>query len=156
MSARRVTNCLAVAALFVSVSGCGSDTLSARALRTQASLVCVKAIRRSNRIAIPEATSGGATFLAQGITVFRPELAALRKLAPPPGLANAYRAALGDSTQQLDALIATDLNLRRGGDPVVAIKQLDVELAAVNARDAQAWRAVGVPACANVTPGHAS
>lgn len=116
--------------------------------------MCAQAIRRSNRIAIPNTNAGGTTFLARGITVFRPELAALRKLTPPHGLADAYRAALGDSTQQLDALIATELYLRHGGDPVVAIKQLDVELVAVNARDAQAWRAVGVQLCANLAPGH--
>jgi hypothetical protein len=155
MTARAVIRCLTVAAVAASVSGCGSDTLSAQALRRQAGLVCSTAIRRSDRIAIPNATSAGATFLAEGITVFRPELAALRKLAPPHGLASAYRAALGDSTQQLDALIATDHNLRTGGDPVVAVKQLDVELAAINARDRQAWRSVGVPACANLSAGHA-
>jgi hypothetical protein len=78
---------------------------------------------------------------------------ALRKLAPPHRLAEAYRAALADANQQLDALIATDHNLQSGGDPVVAIKQLDIELAAINLRDHAAWTIVGVPACANLTPG---
>jgi hypothetical protein len=139
-----------MAIIALALSGCGSDTLSAPALRSQARLVCTTAVRRSDRIAMPGANPGGATFLAQGIAVFRPELGALRKLAPPRALASAYRAALADAAQQLDALIATDHNLRSGRDPVVAIKALDVELAAINARDAQAWRTVGVPACANL------
>lgn len=149
---KRAVTPLLTAIIALSLSGCGGDTLSARALRTQASLVCSAAVQRSDRIVMPGSNSGGAAFLAQGITVFRPELAALRKLVPPRRLAEAYRAALGDSAQQLDALIATNHNLQSGGDPVGAIKQLDVELGAVNARDRQAWRAVGVPACANLQP----
>jgi hypothetical protein len=134
----------------VSLSGCGSSTLSAKALRTRANLLCTTAVRRSYRIATPHANSGGAAFLAQGITIFGSELDALHKLAPPRNLASAYRTSLSDSAQQLDALIATHHDLVAGDDPVVAIKQLDVELAAVNARDRAAWRAVGVPACTNL------
>jgi hypothetical protein len=141
---------LAIAALAAALAGCGRDTLTAPSLRKRATLVCAAAVRRSDRIAVPVSNAGGVGFLAEGITIFRPELAALRKLAPPPRLATPYRAALADSAQQLDALIATDHNLRNGGDPVVAIKQLDVELGPINARDRAAWREVGAPVCSNL------
>ena len=140
----------AVAITAVCLAGCGSGTLSAQTLRTQARRICATAIRRSDRIALPRSTAGGAAFLAQGIAVFRPELEALRKLAPPRTLAADYRAALGDSTQQLDGLVATEHDLRSGDDPVIAIKQLEVELTPIDARDRQAWRVVGAPACANL------
>lgn len=153
MSARAVRIPVTVMALAACLSGCGSSALTAQQLRTQASALCRTAVRRSDRIALPSANTAGGNFLAHGIAVFRPELAALRKLVPPRRLAEPYRAALGDAKQQLDALIATDHNLSVGGDPVVGIKQLDVELAAVNLRDRQAWRAVGAPACANLAPG---
>jgi hypothetical protein len=143
---------LAAIALTLALAGCGSGTLTAKELRRQANLVCTAAVRRSDGIAVPSSNAGGAAFLDQGITVFRRELVALRKLPPPRSLAEAYRAALGDSKQQLDALIATDHNLGSGGDPVVAIRQLDVELEAIDARDLQAWRAVGAPVCANLAP----
>jgi hypothetical protein len=144
---------LAVALVALSLGGCGSGVLSAPALRAQARLVCTTALRRSDRIAAPSSNGGGGAFLAQGIRVFRPELAALRRLTPPRSLAGDYRAALADSAQQVDALIATDHYLHAGGDPVVAIRQLDVELSAINARDRGAWRTLGVPVCANLTAG---
>ncbi|MDQ6806949.1 MAG: hypothetical protein M3065_18770 [Actinomycetota bacterium] len=151
---RRAAKLAVIAALVaVALSGCGSGTLTAKALRQQASLVCTTAVRHSARIAMPSSNSGGAAFLAQGIAVFRPELAALKQLEPPRRLAEAYRAALGDAKQQLDALIATDHTLGTGEDPVVAIKQLDVELAAIDVRDREAWRALGAPACANLPSG---
>jgi hypothetical protein len=155
MTAGRLTTLLAAAivALALALAGCGTSTLSARALRSRASVVCAAAVRRSNRIPLPGSNTGGASFLERGITVFARELDALKKLAPPPLLANPYRAALGDSRQQLDALIATVHDLHSGGDPVIVIKQLDVELAAINARDRVAWRAVGVPVCANQAVG---
>ncbi|MEA2198350.1 MAG: hypothetical protein QOJ25_2401 [Solirubrobacteraceae bacterium] len=142
---------VAGALVAVLLAGCGSSTLSARELRRRATLVCTTAVRRSDRISLPPSNAAGAVFLARGITIFRPELTALRKLAPPRSLANAYRVALADSAQQLDALIATDHNLRNGGDPVVAIRQLDVELGPINDRDRASWRTVGAPACANLT-----
>jgi hypothetical protein len=147
MSRRAAAGPLLIVVLVL--AACGSSTLTAGALRMQAGRVCRTAARRSDRIALPSSNAAGGSFLADGIAVFRPELAALRRLAPPARLAAAYRAALGDAKQQLDALIATDQNLRLGGDPVVAIKQLDVELAAINIRDREAWRTVGAPACAN-------
>jgi len=156
MSRRALAPPLAITAVTLGLAGCGSNTLTAKELRSRANLVCATALRRSDRIATPKSNAGGAAFLDHGITVFGPELAALRKLVPPHSLAGTYRTALGDSTQQLDALIATDHNLGSGGDPVVAIKQLDVELngaGAIDVRDLQAWRAVGVPICANLPPG---
>jgi hypothetical protein len=147
MTRRALVLLLALVAL--ALSGCGSGTLSAQELRRQATLVCTAAVRRSDRIAMPDSNSGGAAFLARGITDFRPELTALRKLVPPRRLADLYRTALADAKQQLNALIATDHDLDSGGDPVVDINELDVELTAVNARDLGAWRAVGAPACSN-------
>jgi hypothetical protein len=134
----------------VLLAGCGSSTLSAQALRARATRLCREAVARSDHIHLPASNTSGGAFLAQGIAVFRPELAALRKLAPPSRLAGPYRVALADSGQQLDALVAADHNLRSGEDPVLAIKQLDVELGAINARDQASWRALGAPACANL------
>jgi hypothetical protein len=151
--ARASVPLMAGALALVLLVGCGSATLSARELRRRATLLCTTAVRRTNGIALPASTSGGATFLARGITVFRPELEALRKLAPPRRLAGPYRAALAEGAQQLDALIATDRYLGQGGDPVVAIRQLDVELGPINARDRAAWQEVGAPACSNLRIG---
>jgi len=139
-----------IVVIALSLAGCGSSTLTARALRARANRLCAAAVRRSNRLTMPRSDSGGAAFLARGITIFGSELDALRKLVPPQRLAGAYRISLGDSAQQLDALIATEHGLRGGADPVLAIKQLDLELGAIDARDRQAWRALGVPACTNL------
>lgn len=147
----RARGAAAIVALGLILCACGASTLTARELRMRASTVCVTAVRRSDRIAPPRSNAAGAAFLARGIAIFTPELTALRKLAPPPRLANAYRSALGEATQQLDALIATEHNLRGGDDPVVAIKQLHVELLAINVRDRSAWRVVGIPACSNLS-----
>jgi hypothetical protein len=150
---RGVARLVAVTFGAVLLAGCGSSTLTAGELRTRATRLCTTAVLRSNEIALPASTSGGAAFLAHGITIFRPELAALRKLAPPRSLAEPYRVALADAAQQLDALVATDHNLRNGDDPVVAIRQLNLELVPIDARDTASWRAVGVPGCANLGVG---
>ena len=147
---RGVARLVAVAFGAILLAGCGSSTLTASELRTRATRLCTAAVRRSNQITLPASTSGGAAFLAQGITIFGPELAGLRKLAPPRSLAGAYRVALANAAQQLDALVATNHNLRNGDDPVVAIRQLNLELAPIDARDSASWRAVGAPACANL------
>ena len=148
MTARALAAILTILVL----SACGAGTLSARALRMQASARCTAAVRRSDRIALPRSNAGGAAFLARGIAAFTPELTALRKLAPPRRLANAYRGAVAAARQQLDALIATEHDLRGGDDPVVAIKQLGVELTPINARDRAAWEDMGIPACSNLGP----
>jgi hypothetical protein len=143
---------LAIIAAALTLAGCGSSVLPARELRIRASRVCTAAIRRSDRIAPPRTNTGGATFLAQGIAIFRPELSALRRLSPPRTLADPYRAALTTSAHQLGALIAAQHALRSGDDPVVAIKHLELELTPINARAMAAWRAVGAPVCANSSP----
>jgi hypothetical protein len=152
VSHRAVTVCAAALWFAIALSGCGTDTLSATSLRARATAICTAAVRRGDQVTPPGSNGAGAAFLARGITIFRPELAALRRLAPPHGLASTYRVALGDTAQQLDALIATHRNLVDGHDSVVAIRQLDVELAAINARDTVAWKAVGAPVCTNLLP----
>jgi hypothetical protein len=149
-AARGVARLVAITFGAVLLAGCGSSTLTSGELRIRATRLCTTAVLRSNEIVLPASTSGGAAFLAHGITIFRPELAALRKLAPPRNLADRYRVALADAAQQLDALVATDHNLRHGDDPVVAIRQLNLELGPIDARDTASWRAVGAPACANL------
>ena len=150
MSRRRVVPALSVVGL-LALAGCGGNALSPQALRTRATRICAQAVRSSDRIPLPASTAGGAAFLAQGIAIFGPELERLRRLVAPPKLAGAYRVALADSKQQLDALVASDHNLRAGGDPVVTVKLLDVELGPIDTRDQASWRAVGAPACANLS-----
>jgi hypothetical protein len=150
VSARAPTATVAAAAMAVALGGCGSGTLSPRVLRARATALCTTAVRRSDRIPAPSSNSRGAAFLAQGIGIFSTELNGLRRLAPPPGLAGSYRVALDAARQQLDALIAAHANLVRGADPITSVKQLDVELTAIDARDRGAWDALGAPECSNL------
>jgi hypothetical protein len=139
---------IATLALLVA-AGCGSDSLSAQQLHSAAQEACLVATRGLDRIPTPRLPAGGAAFLRRGITVLKPELAALQLLHPGGGLAESYARARNLTHRELGALESTLNGLKAGNDPVVAIKTLQQELLPLERRAAAAWAAAGVPACAD-------
>lgn len=137
---------LAVALL---VAGCGSSSLSAQQLQSGAKRACLVATRSLNRIPTPQLPAGGAPFLRHGISVLKPELAALDRLHPGGSLDTSYVRARDVTHEELAALESTLKGLKAGDDPVVAIKTLQHHLLPLERRAAAAWAAVGVPACAD-------
>jgi hypothetical protein len=133
--------------LAVLVAGCGSAELSDVQLRKRATELCSTANRQTNRIANPPAPAAASGFLDQGITVFRAELARLRKLRPPSDLASTYNTSVDALTGELSDLQFTARKLRAGQDPVVAIRQLERGLEPLEATENRAWSTLDVPAC---------
>ncbi|MGO9955910.1 MAG: hypothetical protein ACLP50_07990 [Solirubrobacteraceae bacterium] len=144
---RRALTALGLAAA-LALGACGSSALSASQLRSSATAICELARQRTNRIPDPSAPTGGEEFLARGIAALEPELAALRRLAPPADLAAELKEALTASADELRALKTTVAGLARGGDPVVAVGSLQHRLSPVETHGNAVWQALGIPACA--------
>ena len=83
------------------LKSCGSDTLSAQDLRTQASEICIRVNATTDRIAVPNAPAGGERFLSEGLVLMRPALARLQRLKPPHELSDDYALAVSANARQL-------------------------------------------------------
>lgn len=148
MSVRRA--CAAALVLALAAAGCGgSSSTSARQLRAGAARVCTVAAQRLNRIPTPQVPSEGAAFLRGGITALTPELAALSAMDPGGELGVHFRTARTATVQELKVLQSSLKGLKAGNDPIVALKTLQTQLAPLEKQAAAAWRALGVPDCAD-------
>jgi hypothetical protein len=148
VSARRA--CAPVLALALAAAGCGgSSSMSGRQLRADASRVCTVAAKNLNRIPTPQVPSDGAAFLRGGIAALEGELAALSAMHPGGELGGHFRAARTATEQELTVLQSSLKGLKAGNDPIVAVKTLQAQLAPVEKRAGAAWRALGVPECAD-------
>lgn len=139
----------AAAALVVAVSitGCGSSTLSGKQLRSDATRVCSVTRTSLNRIAVPSSPTAGEPFLRHGAEALRPELTALRKLSPPKQLKPTYQRALDALTSEVAELGLADARLRDGADPVDTFHTLAGRIAALKAEANTAWTSLQIPAC---------
>jgi hypothetical protein len=81
--------------------------------------------------------------------VLKYELANLRGLRPPGSMATTYKNALADFSAELTLIQGTLPRLDSGGDPVIAIKLLQEQLAPIESRGSLAWQSLGIPACVN-------
>jgi hypothetical protein len=131
-------------------AGCGgSSSMSTRQLRARAARVCTVATQRLNGIPTPEVPSEGAAFLRRGIAALRPELAVLSAMHPGGELGGHFRAALTATEQELQMLRSSLKGLKAGNDPIVVVKTLQAQLAPLEKQAGAAWRALGVPDCAD-------
>jgi hypothetical protein len=150
VSLRRACAPALALALALMLAACGSSSvMSAEAFRTAAARVCTVATQRLNRIPTPQVPSAGAAFLRRGIAALQPELATLSTLQPGGELGAHFARARTATSQELAALRSSLKGLKAGNDPIVAFKTLQTQLAPLEKQAAAAWRAVGVPACAD-------
>jgi hypothetical protein len=131
----------------LALGGCGSSSLSNTQLSRDASRICAAADRHTDRIPTPTSTADSATFLARGAAALGPELKGLRALRPPSDLAPVYATALSGSAAELSALRATARQLKRGDDPVSAIRTLQRRLTPMESRADDAWHTLKISAC---------
>jgi hypothetical protein len=135
------------AALALALTGCGSSPLSTSALRNRATRVCQLASPRADSIPTPTLPVQAMTFLKRGIAVLQPELNGLVKLRPGGQAAQPYATALQAFRRELAMVKDTAGSLRRGGDPVIAVKTLERQLEPIEAQGNAAWEALEIPAC---------
>ena len=142
--------CVPMLALALASAGCGgSSSMSARQLRTDAGGVCTVATQRLNAIPTPQVPSDGSSFLRRGIAALKPEISALAALHPTGEMATHLQRAQTATDQELKVLQSTLKGLGAGNDPIVAFKTLQTQLAPLETQAGAAWRALGVPACAD-------
>lgn len=139
----------AIAAIAITVSGCGSESPSAAQVRTAAQRACTDAAHRLSRIPAPRKPSDAEAFLRRGVSVLQPEMTALDRVSPAPEQAARYTRARSATRGEVDALRSTIKGLQAGNDPAVAIKTLQQDLVPLQRQANAAWHALGIPACAD-------
>ncbi len=137
----------AAVAVAMAIAGCGSSALSDKQLRVDATRVCTITRTRTNQIAVPGSPTGGERFLHGGTAALRPELRALRALAPPSSAAGTYDSALSALAVQLETLEAAAASLHNGADPLRVFPAVARKLAALEVRANGAWTSLQIPAC---------
>jgi hypothetical protein len=135
--------------VLVLLAGCGSDSLSTKQLRSDATRVCTQADAQTAALAVPRTPGGTEIFLERGVWVLTRQLVALRKLSAPSDFAKTYDTALGAFQLELSALSSTAHSLAHGGDPVSGTQALERRLAPLESREDAAWRTLQIPACLN-------
>jgi len=133
----------------VALGGCGggTNTLSMRALRSQAAYLCSNANRLTQQITTPASPEAGGAFLQHGVSILGPELTALRGLRPPSNVADVYSTAVTAMTQEVSLLKHVSGRLGAGADPAIEIKGLQQRLEPLENQADGAWQALQVPAC---------
>lgn len=142
---------LAVAAallvLVLVIRGCGDDSLSAEELRSQAAAICARVNAVTDRVAVPNAQSGGERFLREGLAQLRPATARLAALKPPDDLRDRYERAVAQ-TREENALIAdTARSIAGGADVIDAFAALQAKLGPTVEAGNALWRTLDIPAC---------
>lgn len=134
---------LAVAA----VTGCGSVSASVIDLRRDAGTICRHTNRDFNPLPALPRQGQTVAFLDAGIARLRAELAKLRRVGPPAGVADVYRAALAAQGQELVVLRNTVQAIHQGEDPATAVKELGQQLGPLQRQANNAWQALEIPDC---------
>jgi hypothetical protein len=142
-----VRRALLVAALLTALTGCGSSSLTDRDLRAKATVACRQASERLSHIPQPSSAAAALPFLRSGVAVLGPELAALRRLAPPADLSTRYHSTLAEFGTAVQMVRGTIEVLARGGDAVASFASLEHQLGPIIASENTGWRTLQIPAC---------
>jgi hypothetical protein len=137
----------AVVVLALALGSCGKDALSAPALRSDATRVCMNAKRRMNAIAVPRSAKTAEAFLTRGVAALEPELATLRQLDPPGAAVSTYKRALDALSDELASLRSAAAQIDQGGDPIATFRTLQAQLGPIEARADTAFRTLQIDAC---------
>ncbi len=132
----------------LALGACGSDgSLSAGALRTQASRICVHSATATDRIVVPDSADQGGRFLTTGAAKMRPALAELRALKAPSDLRTSYTDALHARTQELTLITQHATAIAHGEDAIAGFRTLQTQLEPIVRIEIAAWRALEIPSC---------
>lgn len=141
---------LAGLATGIVVAGCGQASLSLIQLRSRAGAICVRANRRLDAIPVPSTPQSARAFLEQGIGRLTRQRAELHTLAPPHDVRDVYASATSALSGELAALHQAARALAAPQpDPITIFRALQQRLAPLERQAADAWQALGVPACSS-------
>ncbi|MBB4663178.1 hypothetical protein [Conexibacter arvalis] len=138
---------VALIVLVLLVRGCGDGSLSADELRSQAGEICASANAVTDRVAVPNAPSGGERFLREGLAQLRPASARLAALKAPEQLRDRYERAVALTRQEVRLIDDTTRAIAGGEDVIDAFAALQAQLAPVLNEANAAWRTLEIPAC---------
>lgn len=133
--------------LVLIVRGCGEDSLSAEELRSQAGAICARANAVTDRIAVPNAPSGGEQFLREGLVQLRRASVRLAALKPPEELRDRYERAVGQLRTEVTLIGDSARAIAGGADVIDTFVALEARLRPVVDTGNALWRTLDVPAC---------
>jgi hypothetical protein len=132
----------------LALGACGSDSLTAGELRTQASAICARSAAAAERVALPAGEDGGGRFLRDGLRRLQASLAQLEALKPPSELRDSYEQALHVRRREIALIARGERTIARGEDAVATFRSLQTALAPLESLEGATWRALQVAACA--------
>jgi hypothetical protein len=144
-AAATVAPLLAVLALVL--AGCGTTTLTAAQMRTQAGRICAHAAERAARIPAPATPDASERFLRAGLGAMRPAAEGLRALKPPDEMRESYGQAVALNAKALASVARQEHAIARGEDAPTAFRRLQAELDPIVRVEDATWRALQIPAC---------
>lgn len=127
--------------------GCGDDTLSAKELRSQAGEICARANAVTDRVAVPNAQSGGERFLREGLAQLAPASERLAALKPPAELRDDYEQAVTLIRQEVALIRRAAASIRSGGDVIDTFSGLQQRLSGVVNVENSTWETLDIQAC---------
>lgn len=136
-----------VVLIALALSACGEDSLSDQQLRAQATAICTRASRATDRIAVPASPDRSAPFLTAGLAQLRPAAARLRALKPPKDLRSQYNRAVQLAAQEIALIARQARSIANGDDPADTFRQLAAALQPLTTEENAFWRALEIPSC---------
>jgi len=140
---------VALAVVFVSLLVCESAVAATTpsTYRSQASAICTKTDKALNKIPAPKSAAQIGKYFDAVLVAIEAQYASLGKLSVPSSLAASVSKALTAEKTQITGIRVLADQIRKGADPLKAMKTLDKTMTtAGNAEDA-AWKKLKISAC---------
>ena len=143
---RRLTLLAAVVVLV----GCGggSDRLSAKDYRAQATRICVDAKRQTDALGRPDTTRQFKVFISKGIVVIDRNVRRFAALKPPADLQADHDAIVASQRRGLDQFRRLATKLHGDSRDVALLRAVQPELKRISDESDARFRAAGLDRCA--------
>jgi hypothetical protein len=148
---RRGLTLAAAAAATGLLAGCGgggSDRLSAKDYRAQATAICADTQRATDALGRPKRTSEFKVFLARGLKVTDRSLRRFAALKPPTDLQNEHDAIIAGERRAQDQLRSLSGRLHGDSRDIAVLRRVQPQLSKIGGDTNARYRAAGLTRCA--------
>jgi hypothetical protein len=145
---RRGLTLAAIAAALLAGCGGGSDRLSAKDYRAQASAICADTQRETDALGRPKRTSEFKVFLARGLKVTGRSLQRFAALKPPQDLQDEHDAIIAGERRAQDQLRSLSSQLHGDSRDISVLRRVQPQLSKIGGETNARYRAAGLPRCA--------
>jgi hypothetical protein len=138
---------IVLALLAAGCGGGGSDRLSAKDYRAQASQICADTQRETNALGRPKRTSDFKVFLARGLKVTDRSLQRFSALKPPKDLQDEHDAIVAGERKAQEQLRSLSSKLHGDSRDVALLQRVQPQLSKIGDETNARYRAAGLTRC---------